>query len=153
MKSIKAVLFVLAVMGLFSTGLACKRHKKKNNKHQTEHIQTDMKSTLNKKWILTDMEGVEGKISGMSGDVFMQIDTKTNQLNGKAPCNSYFGSFDSNYTSTFKVGNVGSTKMYCEPEMKNEDLFFAHLNKVDAFKIVDGKLQLLVGNQVVLKFK
>ena len=156
MKTLKSVLFILAIFGLFSTSMACKKHKKKNRKHKTEQVskQTgDLKQELNKKWVLKTMQGAEGVVSGLNGDVWMQINTVENKINGKAPCNSYFGGLSSDYASTFKVENVGSTKMYCESVMKNEDAFFAHLNKVDAFKIEKGKLLLLTGDEVVLTFE
>ncbi|HQV77222.1 MAG TPA: META domain-containing protein [Chitinophagales bacterium] len=153
MKSIKTILMVVAVMGLFSTSYACKRHKKNKKNKVEQTVTNNAKATLNKGWKLMEMRDGANSIKDFSRDVTLQLNTRENGLNGRGPCNSYFGSFTSDYVSTFKATNVGSTKMYCEESMKNEDLFFAHLDQTTAFKIINGKLNLYKGDQLLMVFE
>ncbi len=111
------------------------------------------KTALDKKWILRHMQESDTTSFQIDDDgVWIQFNSTENKLNGKAPCNSYFGGFNSDYVSTFQAMAVGSTRMYCE-NMKFEDLYFTLLQNADRFEIKNGKLILYKGKRLLLIFE
>jgi len=72
-------------------------------------------------------------------------------VNGKSFCNSYGGKLELKDGQT-RIKNVFSTKMFCEATAAAENAFLTALNETDHTEIVNGKLQLLKGEQTLLIF-
>lgn len=112
------------------------------------------KTPLDKKWVLLKMQ--ESDTSSYiidDGGVWIQFNSTENKLNGKAPCNSYFGGFNTDMVSSFQAMAVAGTRMYCEAAMKYEELYFTLLQNADRFEIKEGKLILYKGKRLLLIFE
>ncbi len=112
------------------------------------------KTPLDKKWVLRKMQESDTTSFVIDdGGVWIQFNSTENKLNGKAPCNSYFGGFNSDLVSSFQAMAVASTRMYCEANMKYEELYFTLLQNADRFEIKEGKLILYKGKRLLLIFE
>jgi heat shock protein HslJ len=110
-------------------------------------------SVLDKKWTIKEIRESDSSVLAIDDDnLSIKINTIDKRFNGKAPCNTFFGEFESDLKSTFKASNIGSTKMYCD-NMKLETLLFEQLQKADSFTIKNGILKLMNGNKMVLKLE
>ena len=75
-----------------------------------------------------------------------------NRIGGKATCNNYFAGLS--YTRTlFRIGVIGSTKMYCDNLMQAEDLYFKTLSSCDQYEIREGILYLKKGDKTLIELK
>ncbi|MGI6852801.1 YbaY family lipoprotein [Mesorhizobium sp. 1B3] len=85
-------------------------------------------------WVSEDPASV-----GMPPTFSVKTDGK---MFGKGPCNSYFGTAEIG-DGTIAVGEVGSTRMACAPDvMDRERAFFETLRKAESFDIREGRLTL-----------
>lgn len=104
-------------------------------------------SLKNTKWELTEMTG---KTLPSSVKATLNFNDSL-RVSGKSFCNSYGGELDLKGEET-RLKNVYSTKMFCEQTASAENDFLKALNETDQAKIVNGKLQLLKGDQTLLIF-
>lgn len=112
------------------------------------------KKPLDKKWVLRKMqESDTTSFEIEDNSVWIQLNSTENKLNGKAPCNSYFGGFNTDMVSSFQAVAVAGSRMYCENNMKYEDLYFTLLQNADRFEIKQGKLILYKGKRLLLIFE
>ena len=70
------------------------------------------------------------------------------QIQGSTSCNKFFGNVNLENNS-FRVNNLGSTKMACK-DMETETLFLETLNEVVSYKIENDYLKLLNEDQSVV---
>ena len=78
--------------------------------------------------------------------------TADGQVYGSSAVNRYFGSVTVDVENgTLKFGTIGATRM-AGPGMDLETAYFKILDSVSGFKIDDGKLYLLSGDQTVAIF-
>jgi putative lipoprotein len=85
-------------------------------------------------WVSEDAAG-----AGMPATFSVKADGK---MFGKGPCNSYFGTAEID-DGTITIGEVGSTRMACAPDvMDREKAFFEMLRKAASFDIREGRLTL-----------
>lgn len=100
-------------------------------------------------WKLARLNGVPVKpLSGK--DITLMLDSEKSKVSGKAPCNSYSGSYNE-ARGQIKFMNVVSTKMACE-DLTIEGEFFAMLNTVTNYNIEPGVLKLMSGKNVIAEF-
>ncbi len=112
------------------------------------------KSILDKKWILRKMKDTDSTLILIEDDgIFIDLKSNENKLTGKAPCNTFFGSLNTDNISTFQVVAVANTRMYCENNMNFENLFFTLLQNSERFESVGGKISLYKGNRLLLVFE
>ena len=102
-------------------------------------------------WILYEMNGV--KLQPAEGkNVTVKFDSTENNINGKAPCNTYGGPFIKSPGKLY-FGGIFSTEMACD-DLKAEQEYFGLLSKVFNYRISGNKLYLLDNSQnVILRFK
>ena len=87
-------------------------------------------------WKVIEIEGLEEiKIHPT-----MIFDEEEKRLGGFAGCNQYFASFEVS-GSELSIGQSGATRMMC-PDMTVEDAFLARLEKIAAYKVMNGELHL-----------
>lgn len=111
------------------------------------------KTVLDKKWFLRKMKDSDTTSFDITDNaVYVEFNSGESRIAGKAPCNSYFGNFKSDFISTFQTSAIASTKMYCD-NMKFEDIYFSLLQNADTFEIKDGKLILSKGKRLLLVFE
>ena len=101
----------------------------------------------NTKWELTEMTG---KTLPANAKATLNFSDSLG-INGKSFCNSYGGELDLKDDQAM-IKNVFSTKMFCEATAAAENAFLTALNETDHAKVVNGKLQLLKGEQTLLIF-
>ena len=63
------------------------------------------------KWVLESMNGREVKLKEPTSEVFMTLED--GKVNGKAGCNSFFGSYELGEGNQLDFGPMGATKMAC----------------------------------------
>lgn len=101
-----------------------------------------------KEWQLTQLNG-EQVPSGTR--ITIVFDKASTRYSGTASCNNYNGQFTLN-GSSLKLGPAMSTKKMC-PDMTWENKYLPALAKIDAWKVTDGKLELISGGGVVAAYK
>jgi heat shock protein HslJ len=109
------------------------------------------KTPLDKKWYLRKMK--ESDTTSFEIDdngVFLEIRSAENKVNGKAPCNTYFGGLKTDFISSFQVVTF-STRMYCE-NMKLEDLYLNNLQNANRYELKEGRLILYKDDKLLLVF-
>lgn len=111
------------------------------------------KIVLDNKWYLKKIQETDTSSFIIDDNaLWLEFNSTTNKINGKAPCNTFFGGFSSDLVATLQVMAVGSTKMYCE-NMKYEELYLSLLQNADRFEIKEGKLSLYKGKRLLLVFE
>ncbi|MDE2443690.1 MAG: META domain-containing protein [Methanocorpusculum sp.] len=88
-------------------------------------------------------ETLDGTSWTLADNSKVTLEFTNGAFNGKAPINTYFGSWFVTGTNGITFGNAATTLMAGpEDQMKAETEFFAALNNVTGYKIADGKLLL-----------
>lgn len=105
------------------------------------------KSDGEKIWTLTEINGETIN----SDKATLTLDFEKNRVGGKGGCNGFGGTLEKT-DAGIKISRIISTKMYCEDGSEIENKYLPTLEKVNKLKFVDGRLQLLSGETVVLEF-
>lgn len=111
-------------------------------------------------WQLVAMRG---KAVSRTENIFtLTFNPEAGTLSGKAPCNSYYGSYrlmlklqmtDGDHY-TLKIREVGSTKVYCnEADMNAESRYLALLPNADAMTIDAYTMTLYQRGKEILKYE
>lgn len=100
-------------------------------------------------WKLVRLNGVPVNPSS-SKEITLLLDSDKSKASGKAPCNSYSGSYNE-ARGQIQFMNIISTKMACD-DLQLESEYFAALNTITNYNIDPGKLKLLSGPNVVAEF-
>ena len=108
-----------------------------------------------------NLMGVEWRVSELSGHTvalsvdrqqpFIIFEEAKKQASGYAGCNRFFGGYELN-GEALKFGPIGATKRAC-PDLEEgvETEFFKVLDATRRWRIVDGALELLNGDQVLAR--
>lgn len=107
-----------------------------------------MQSVANTKWVLTDWPGQIMPNTEKKATLNFGADDK---ISGKSFCNGFGGEakIDGNI---IKFSQLLGTLMFCEDVGTAEKTYTDGLMSVTNFKVVNGKLQLLKGDQVLMIF-
>lgn len=100
-------------------------------------------------WNLT---AIEQRPVNFDGRAFIKFDEKENKISGKALCNSYFSDYEM-IGQKITFSSVGSTKMYCEGMMDEENQIITQLQKTKRYEVKSDFLYFYSGEKVVLTFK
>jgi len=102
-------------------------------------------------WVL-DAYGEPGNLTPAISGNEPTIDFATDELNGSAGCNAYFGSYTSSTDGSFEVSSLGNTDMYCTEESvrDQERAFLEALAAANEYEVVGGKLRIEGGGEVLL---
>jgi len=106
-----------------------------------------------KRWVL-ESYGDPDNPQDVIEDTTVSAEFSEGQVNGKAGCNNYFGSYEISGTE-ITFGPVGSTEMYCmDPEgvMDQETAYLSALTAAEKFEIRDGALHITYSDNQVLVF-
>jgi len=101
----------------------------------------------NTKWELSKLTG---KTLPKTAKATLNFGDSLN-VSGKSFCNSYGGKAEITEDKV-ALKNIFSTKMFCQETATEESAFLNALNETDHVKMVDGKLELLKGEQTLLVF-
>ena len=99
-------------------------------------------------WKLTRIEGR----AVTSEKAMIRFDEQNNRVGGNGGCNGFGGNLSVNGNS-IKVGQVISTKMFCQEGSDIENRFFNNLDRVTQYGFNNGRLQLYAGRTIVLEFE
>ncbi len=83
---------------------------------------------------------------------FLKFDEKENKISGKAVCNSFFGEYEM-IGQKISFTQVGSTKMYCEGIMDDENQIITQLQKTTRYEVKANMLYLYAGDVLALTYK
>lgn len=100
-------------------------------------------------WNLT---AIEQRPVNFDGRAFIKFDEKENKISGKALCNSYFSDYEM-IGQKITFSSVGSTKMYCEGMMDEENQIITQLQKTKRYEVKSDFLYFYSGEKLVLTFK
>jgi heat shock protein HslJ len=104
------------------------------------------------KWWLTTIYQTDGYTQVLSRQAFISFNTPDGKVGGNGSCNSFGGGLfvDGN---NLTLGNIFSTKMYCDAVQSIENDFFSRLQKVTRYEINGKKLLLFEGKNLLLEFE
>ena len=105
----------------------------------------------NSKWQLKTIHSKEGA-AYIYTNAFIRFDEAQKRVSGNGSCNSFGGSVTINDNS-LQIGNLFSTKMYCESVQSIEADFFAALGKVTRYEIKGNSLLMYMGDMLSLEFE
>ncbi len=93
-------------------------------------------------------------ISGQGVTLNIKMNDYGNRIYGNNGCNEYGGSITTDEEGKVTLGQLLSTKMYCQEKAQLETKFMTQLNKVDQYRISDDLLLLLDQNgNIIIKSK
>ncbi|MDB5120920.1 MAG: hypothetical protein JWN56_2138 [Sphingobacteriales bacterium] len=111
--------------------------------------ETDSPKLNNTKWSL---HSIKERPVKLGDNAYLNFEDKDNRIAGKAACNSFFGEY-STIKQTIKFEGIGSTKMYCEGLMDEENEILTALNSTRRYEIKADMLYLYSSDQLLLTFK
>ncbi len=100
-------------------------------------------------WKLT---AINQKPASYGDAAFIKFDEKENKISGKAVCNSIFSDYEM-IKQKVTFTEIGSTKMYCEGKMDDENQIITNLQKTTRYEVKADFLYLYAGEILVLTFK
>ena len=108
----------------------------------------NMVSISNTKWVLT--EWLDQTMPNTTKKATLDFGAD-NRISGKSFCN-VFGGTVTIKNQSIKFSELISTMMYCDDVGEAESKFTEALKKANTFKVVDGKLQLLNEDKLLMVF-
>jgi len=103
----------------------------------------------------TPVSGVEWSLLDSPGGAPTLLLADANKASGFAGVNRWFGPYERSGTTQGKLrfGNLGMTMMAGPQDaMERETRFIAALQSVDSYRVLDGRLELLSRDEVLLTF-
>jgi heat shock protein HslJ len=99
-----------------------------------------------------NLSSIEQRPVNFKDRAFIKFDENESKVSGKAVCNSYFSAYEM-IGNKITFGSVGSTKMYCEGMMDEENQIISNLQKVTRYEVKSDFLYMYAGDSLVLTFK
>lgn len=137
---------IFSVMTLFIlSSFTGKPGNDRDNNNQALTLDTN-------KWWLTTIYRSDGYTQVLLKKAFISFNSTDGKIGGNGSCNSFGGnlSVDGDHLN---LGNIFSTKMYCDAVQSIEDDFFKQLRKVTRYEIKGNKLLLFEGENLLLEFE
>jgi heat shock protein HslJ len=104
------------------------------------------------KWWLATIYRTDGYTQVLLRKAFINFNTSGGKISGNGSCNSFGGSLSID-GNNLNLGNIFSTKMYCDAVQSIENDFFSQLRKVTRYEIKGNKLLLFAGEDLLLEFE
>ena len=111
--------------------------------------ETDSPKLVNTKWVLLSIKDRPVKLSDKA---YLNFEERDNRIAGKAACNSFFGEYTI-VNQTIKFEGVGSTKMFCDGLMDEENEIMTAIGNTRRYEIKANMLYLYSTDQLLLIFK
>ncbi|TXI35341.1 MAG: META domain-containing protein [Niabella sp.] len=110
------------------------------------------KQSLDGTWELEYITGPRIAFEGLYPEKkpTLVFDFKDQRVHGNSSCNNYNGAFKLK-GNKIKFDKVASTMMACPGD--GESVYYQALDKVTNFDVVDGKLNLIMDDVVMMRFK
>lgn len=106
----------------------------------------------NTTWVL-ESYGEQGNLRAVIEDteITAVFDSTEGKVSGSAGCNNYFTSYEIKNNELSIISPIGSTQMYCEGLMDQEQQYLAILEGAETFQVQDSQLRISSsGNQVLI---
>ncbi|MBC7923893.1 MAG: META domain-containing protein [Ferruginibacter sp.] len=112
---------------------------------------SDAMNLLKGNWALQSIAGQSG-LGTLFADKLpaLQFDTEGMKVSGNNGCNNIRGPLSLEAGNKISFGQLAGTKMACPGQ--GEGIFMDALNKVTNFKVDNGVMKLLAGEQEVMSF-
>lgn len=105
-----------------------------------------------KRWTLFELKTIPVQLSGTAKDANLLFVPSQKQFSGTGGCNQINGSYALKKKKGITFTNVVSTKMMCT-DQAFEQRFLEVLNEVDGFEIVNNRMLLKKGNEIVMRLR
>jgi len=104
------------------------------------------------KWWLTTIYRTDGYTQVLLRKAFINFNSADGKIGGNGSCNSFGGNLtvDGN---NLHLGNIFSTKMYCDAVQSIENDFLKRLQKITRYEIKGNKLLLFEKENLLLEFE
>lgn len=147
MKHAKILSTVLVILILTSCGYS----KLNTNSNKSPNINTIIMDVplQDTHWKLISLVGKPINSSKNLKEMYILFRSDNNRAEGNGGCNAFVTSYQLNGDSSVFLGELASTKMYCQG-IENENAFFMALSKTDHFQIHDDTLILSHGRTLNL---
>jgi heat shock protein HslJ len=102
-------------------------------------------------WVL-ESYGEQGNLQAVLEDteITAVFDSAEDKVTGSAGCNSYFAGYEIE-NNELSISAIGSTEMYCEGLMEQEQQYLSILGGAENFQVQDSQLRISSsGNQVLI---
>jgi heat shock protein HslJ len=103
-------------------------------------------------WVL-ESYGEQGNLQAVLEDteITAVFDSAEAKVSGSAGCNNYFASYAIDNNELSIIPPIGSTQMYCEGFMDQENQYLAILEGAETFQVQDSQLRVSSsGNRVLI---
>lgn len=101
------------------------------------------------KWVLSELNGTPVQMSSTDKDAHLNFSFNGMSVSGSGGCNRLTGTFNSK-GDELSFNPIASTKMMC-PDSQFETAFFAVIEKVNQYAIVDNVLELKQDKKIIAK--
>ena len=101
-------------------------------------------------WVL-ESYGEQGNLQSVLEDseITATFNSTEDKVAGSAGCNNYFADYEAK-EDELTIGVMGSTMMYCEGFMDQEQEYLKTLGAPVTYQIEDGKLQISSGDNLLI---
>jgi heat shock protein HslJ len=106
---------------------------------------SDVNWHLNKIYLSSEV------IAANNSDAYVKFNSTENTVIGNGGCNNFHCSFMVK-EQLIKITKIASAKMFCEHFMEQENALLSKLEKVNNYAILDGKLLMYMGKELLLEF-
>lgn len=103
-------------------------------------------------WVVVEVEGIVVEADSTRPAPTLLVTRTDQRASGHAGCNQFGGAWQGGGDS-LSFGPLMMTRMYCEGRMDLEARYGAALQVVTGVRVVDGVLELLAGDRVVVRAK
>ena len=114
-------------------------------------LQTDA-DWKDKKWVLMELRNVPVQTSGTDKDAHIQFSATDKKFSGSGGCNRMNGDYTLGKKGRLSLSEPALTRMAC-PDIAFESSFVQTLKEIDRYTVLDNKLHLMKGNEVLMKLR
>lgn len=147
MRKIVLMLAVVSSMAVVS----CKTAGEVAQTETEKVIKVDQSKELEGEWTLTAMGSQDLKVLFPNKTPKLNFEVATKRVNGNDGCNNIMGGYTVKTGNLISLGDkMASTMMFCSGV--SDSKYMETLQSVTSFEIVDNKLILKAGKDIVLTF-
>ncbi len=105
---------------------------------------------LDVEWVVVELDGVEVPADTTRPALTLRLGREEQRASGHGGCNQFGGTWRGTADS-LSLGPLAMTKMFCEGRMELEARYGQALGQVNGARVVDGMLELLAGERVIVR--
>lgn len=105
---------------------------------------------LDVEWVVAELDGMAVEADSTRPALTLTLGREEQRASGHAGCNQFGGTWRGSADS-LSFGPLAMTRMFCEGRMELEARYGQALGQVSGVRVVDGTLELLAGERVVVR--